>query len=160
MKVLSIDPGNVKSAYAVYRDGAFIEHDIVENPVMLHIIKQCEADYVVIERVECMGMAVGKSVFETCIWIGRFIQEALKETSAVVYTLGRRHVKMHLCGSMKAKDSNIRQAVMDRFGSTREKAIGTKKAPGPLYGASKDVWSAMAIAITASESREGLVRHE
>ncbi len=158
MKILAIDPGNVKSAYAVYRDGAFIEHDIIENPVMLHIIKQFEADCVVIERVECMGMAVGKSVFQTCEWIGRFIQEAVSH--AEVYTIGRRNVKIHLCGSMKAKDSNIRQAVMDRFGSTREKAIGTKKAPGPLYGVRKDVWSAVAIALTSSENREGLVRHE
>ena len=32
--------------------------------------------------------------------------------------------KMNLCGSMKAKDSNIRQALIDRFGE-----VGTKKNP-------------------------------
>ena len=26
--------------------------------------------------VACYGMPVGKEVFDTCIWIGRFIQEA------------------------------------------------------------------------------------
>jgi len=154
-RILAIDPGNEHSAYALFEDGQFIEYAKVNNMVMRHILNQFNADKVVIERVECMGMAVGKSVFQTCEWIGRFIERANSE----VATIGRRNVKIWMCGSMRAKDSNIRQAVMDRYGSTRQAAIGTKKNPGPLYGASKDIWSAMAIAITASESEVGLIFH-
>jgi len=154
-KILSIDPGNEQSAYACYKNGEFLEFAIVQNETMLHIINQYDADRIIIERMECMGMAVGRSVLDTCVWIGRYIQKA----GSPVYTIGRRDVKLHMCGSVRAKDSNVRQAVMDRYGSTRQKAIGTKKNPGPLYGASKDIWSAMAIALTASESESGLEYH-
>ena len=92
-------------------------------------------------------MAVGKSVFETCVWIGRFI-EAWNGEWEYVY---RKDVKMCLCGQTRAKDSNIRQAIMDRYGSERSIAIGTKANPGPLYQVSKDIWAALGVAITATE---------
>jgi len=60
--------------------------------------------------------------------------------------LPRRAVKLALCGDSRAKDANIRQALIDRFGGSA--AIGRKTAPGPLYGISRDVWSALAIAVT------------
>jgi len=59
-------------------------------------------------------------------------------------------VKLHLCGSARAKDTNIRQALIDRYGGSA--AIGKKAAPGPLYGVSKDVWSALAVAVTAADT--------
>ena len=68
----------------------------------------------------------------------------------------RKDVKMHLCGSMRAKDTNIRQAIIDRYpasGGGKCPQIGTKKEPGPLYGVSKDIWSALAVAITYSETK-------
>jgi hypothetical protein len=61
--------------------------------------------------------------------------------------LQRRAVKLALCGDSRAKDANIRQALIDRFGG-KDAAIGRKAAPGPLYGISRDVWSALAIAVT------------
>jgi hypothetical protein len=59
----------------------------------------------------------------------------------------RRDVKMHICGQMKAKDSNIRAALIDRFGG-KERAIGRKASPGPLFGITADRWAALALAIT------------
>lgn len=38
-------------------------------------------------------------------------------------------------------------ALIDRFGG-KDAAIGRKATPGPLYGITKDLWSALAIAIT------------
>ena len=55
----------------------------------------------------------------------------------------RKEEKINLCGSMKAKDSNIRQALLDRFG-----IVGTKKEPGWFYGMKKDMWSAYAVGTT------------
>ena len=54
---------------------------------------------------------------------------------------------MYLCHSMKAKDGNIRQAILDLYGG-KDVALGNKKRPGPLYGVSKDIWAALAVAIT------------
>ena len=89
--------------------------------------------------IACYGMAVGAEVFETCVWIGRYLEKAQGDMSRIK----RGEVKMHLCHSMKAKDSNIRQALIDRFG-----APGTKKAPGLTFGLSGDMWAAFAVAVT------------
>jgi hypothetical protein len=35
-------------------------------------------------------------------------------------------------------------------------AVGRKASPGPLYGISRDVWSALAIAVTYSMQAEGI----
>ena len=79
----------------------------------------CVGD-IVIEMIASYGMPVGKEVFETCVWIGKFAEASgMKEN--YIY---RKDEKMNLCHSMKAKDSNIRQALIDRFG-----VVGTKKKP-------------------------------
>jgi len=89
-------------------------------------------------------MPVGREVFDTCVWIGRFYAATLPKERA---TLFRRDEKIFLCGSMKAKDANIRQALIDLWGG-KEKAIGNKKEQGPLYGLHADEWSALAVAVT------------
>ena len=147
--ILAIDPGTTQSAYVVFDNGKIEDKGIVENYNLLAWINEGEfmnCDELYIEMVASYGMAVGKTVFETCVWIGRFV-EAWHDEWEYVY---RKDVKMHLCGQTKAKDSNIRQAIMDMYGSDRSIAIGTKKAQGPLYGVSKDVWAALGVAITAS----------
>lgn len=82
-----------------------------------------EIDELVIEMIASYGMPVGKEVFETCVWIGRFIQvgNIYQKSNSYIY---RKEEKMNLCHSMKAKDSNIRQALIDRFGP-----VGTKGNP-------------------------------
>ena len=87
---------------------------------MIETNKDCCFDIfreIVIEMIASYGMPVGKEVFETCVWIGKFAQASgIKEE--YIY---RKEEKMNLCHSMKAKDSNIRQALIDRFGP-----VGTK----------------------------------
>ena len=100
-------------------------------------------DVIVIEKVESYGMAVGAEVFDTVWWAGRFAEAACR---VPVVMFPRRAVKLALCGDSRAKDANILQALIDRFGGSG--AIGRKAAPGPLYGISRDVWSALAIAVT------------
>jgi hypothetical protein len=94
---------------------------------------------IAIEMIASYGMAVGADVFQTCVEIGRFVEVAGEHVSLVF----RRDVKMHLCGSARAKDANIRQALLDRLGP-----VGTKKAPGPLYGVKSHIWAALAVAVT------------
>jgi len=94
--------------------------------------------------MESYGMPVGVEVFEAIRWSGRF--EEACQPIPVVY-LPRRTVKLHLCGTSRAKDANVRAALLEKFGG-KEAAIGNKAHPGPLYGIHADLWSALALAVT------------
>lgn len=152
--LLSIDPGTTESAWCLWRDG--LPRLFAKEPnasVRLLVRDPPEPiGLVAIEMVASFGMPVGREVFETVRWIGRFEEVAAERVPVVM--VYRQEVKIHLCRSPKANDATIRQALLDRFGPGRELAIGTKKAPGPLYGISVDVWSALAIACTVAD-REG-----
>jgi hypothetical protein len=146
--VLAIDPGSERSAFLAYNGatGGIRAFATVANDELLEQLRagvSADVGVVVIEKIESYGMAVGREVFDTVHWSGRFT-EAARPTAVV--QLPRRAVKLAICGDTRAKDANIRQALLDRFGGARAK--GTKAAPGPLYGIAGDVWSALAIAIT------------
>lgn len=152
MKILAIDPGNRESGYALINmpDFKLIEFGKVENESLLITLSTLQQkrsfDVVAIEMVGCYGMAVGKDVFETCVWIGRFKQQLHEESITYIY---RKDEKITLCNSMKAKDSNIRQALINRYAEYDFKnGKGTKKNPDVFYGVSKDVWQAIAVGVT------------
>jgi hypothetical protein len=143
--VLAIDPGPEESAYCVLLDGAPVEFAKRSNQSICHDLAAGNFDMgrLVIEQIASFGMPVGAEVFETCYWSGRFAQAF---GDKVTSRIKRHEVKMHLCGNMRAKDANIRQALIDRFGGKKE----TKKG-GKLYGISGDVWSALAVAVTFAD---------
>jgi hypothetical protein len=142
--VLAIDPGSARSAWLQYDGTLPGRFGIATNDVLVRALRTGGLpDVVVIEKVESYGMAVGAEVFDTVLWAGRFAEAAHR---VPVVLLPRRAVKLALCGDSRAKDANIRQALIDRFGGSA--AVGRKAAPGPLYGISRDVWSALAIAVT------------
>ncbi len=153
--ILAIDPGSEQSAWCVYENGkptAFAKED---NAIVLERVRASLSHVsVVIEMIQCQGMPVGAEVFETCIWIGRYasacIMEDCRNTTAIE-RITRNQIKQHICRSSKANDATIRQAILDRYGG-RDRAIGKKKIPGPLYGMSGDCWAALAVAITAAET--------
>lgn len=144
MRVLAIDPGTDHSAWLLW-SSAVEAFGYDPNERLLESLRDGEQlpDVVVIEKIESYGMAVGAEVFATVHWAGRFTEAAYPTR---VHQLSRMKVKMHLCGSARAKDPNIRQALLDRFGGRA--AQGTKRLPGPLYGVSGDVWAALAVAAT------------
>lgn len=144
MKILAVDPGTTQSALVLFEDGMPVGARLIPNAEALEEIRGTGYDRLVVEMIASYGMAVGAEVFQTCVWIGRFVQ-ACERPFEFVY---RKDVKIHLCGSMKAKDANIRQALIDRFGPTKEAAVGTKKAPGPLYSIRADLWQALAVGVT------------
>ncbi len=76
-----------------------------------------------IEMVASYGMPVGKSVFETCVWIGRFM-EAFKGDK--IYRTTFPEIKLHFCHSPRAKESAVKYAIIDTFGG-KDIAIGGKK---------------------------------
>ena len=155
--ILAIDPGPTQSAWVeLSADGLPAEFAIEENQMILYRIATTEASALAIESIASYGMAVGVEVFETCVWSGRFLQRWYDMSrrdllKCATYRVYRRDVKLHLCGSARAKDANVRQALIDRYGPGKEMAIGRKASPGPLYGVSSHVWAALAVAVTASD---------
>ena len=153
--IFAIDPGNTESAYAIVNlpDFRLLEFGKVDNHRLLQDVPVYvgTADHFAIEMVASYGMPVGKDVFETCVWIGRFVQRAEKEYHFVY----RKDEKVRLCHDSRAKDSNIRQALIDRYAKFDFKnGKGTKKEPDTFYGVSKDVWQAIAVAVTYYEMKE------
>lgn len=153
--ILAIDPGNTESGWAQIQMPEFmlLEFGKWENNKLLEELPRlAKVDQVCIEMVASYGMAVGKDVFETCVWIGRFIQAIHPQKYTYIY---RKDEKTTLCGTMKAKDSNIRQALIDRYAVFDFKSgKGTKKNPDTFYGVSKDVWQAIAIGVTHYEMEQ------
>lgn len=146
--ILAIDPGSTESAYAVLdpnRDGLPVYFTKCSNAKVLNVAS-VEDNIVVIERIASYGMSVGQEVFDTCYWGGRF-QQACPDPDAVEWVF-RKEVKLHLCGSPRAKDANIRQAIIDRFGGLQ----ATKKG-GPLHKCSKDMWAAIAVGLTWMDTK-------
>lgn len=148
MLILSIDPGPTESAWVLYdaTEKRLVEFAKEDNQVVASNINRLrtDCDHLAIEMIASYGMPVGAEVFETCVWIGRFVER----WGGYGWTPIKRHaVKTHLCHDSRAKDGNIRQALIDRFGPP-----GTKKAPGVTYGISGDCWAALAVAVTYTET--------
>lgn len=146
MNVVAIDPGTNESAL-VWWDGSKVRYaDFAPNKDILELLADRESAIgnavLVVEKVECYGMAVGSETFETVWWSGRFA-DRYECSGGRQERMGRGSVKMHLCHSMRAKDANIRQALIDRFGP-----CGTNKNRGPLFGISGHKWAALALAVT------------
>lgn len=152
-EMIAIDPGPTESAYVLFDGERLIDFGKVGNARLLELLhlwrNGAHIQNCAIEQIKSYGMAVGAEIFETCVWTGRFMQQFGPERCD---RIPRMTVKVHLCGSSKAKDANIRQALIDRFGGSA--AI---KKGGPLYKVSKDTWAALAVAVTWwDRSRLGL----
>ncbi|WP_290457578.1 hypothetical protein [Faecalibaculum rodentium] len=156
MSILAIDPGNIESAFVMVTDdlskviakGKLPNADL-ERCISLLVHERWYWDdpvrHVAVEMVASYGMPVGAEVFETCVQIGRFERHIEIVWGNVInyQRIYRMEEKIAICHNPRARDSNIRQALIDRFG-----AVGTKKNPGYFYGFKKDIWAAMAVAVT------------
>jgi hypothetical protein len=139
---VGIDPGPRESAVVVW-DGIAVRgtQDVLNGTMPELLVGEIASrSTIACEWIESFGMAVGREVFETVFSIGAFSQHAQ------LRLVPRRDVKLHLCASLRAKDANIRQALIDRFGP-----VGTKKTPGPLFGIAGHRWAALAVAVTAHD---------
>jgi hypothetical protein len=148
-RIFAIDPGPEVSAFVCWDGQRIVDHDIVGNVLMLERLRTLSLDNgpvrVAIEMIASYGMAVGAEVFETCVWIGRFIQAS----PVFCERYFRSSIKLHLCGTARAKDANVRQALIDLIGPQ-----GRKAAPGPTYGIRSHCWAALAVAVYAASCVE------
>ena len=162
--ILAIDPGPVQSGFVRFAGTRVLESGLLPNEEMLQktrcAIGHLQATDLAIEMIASYGMPVGREVFETCVWIGRFQQVwTAPEHVRLVY---RRDVKLHLCGTAKAKDPNVRQALIDLFppvGGGKVPQIGLKSAPGPLFGISSHAWAALGVAVTVAGIDRPIPKH-
>jgi Holliday junction resolvasome RuvABC endonuclease subunit len=145
--LLAIDPGTEQSGWVVLDDeNRIVSSGVHPNADVLTAVREYED--VAIEMIASYGMPVGREVFETCVWVGRYIEAAGVPDDVVRVT--RNEVKNHLCGSSKAKDPNVRQALIDLFGPP-----GKKSAPGPTFGVTSHAWAALGVAATVRKLERG-----
>jgi hypothetical protein len=153
MLILALDPGPTETGWVVLTDDRAVRAcGTSQNGVLLSNLENFWNDgaHLAIEMVASYGMAVGREVFETVWWIGRFTQAWPKPDE--VRRVYRMDVKMHVCKDSRAKDANIRAGLLDMFpasGGGKTPQIGTVKQPGPLFGVSGHMWSALGVAVTA-----------
>ena len=178
--ILAIDPGRRMTGWVLLEPQPgplprLVEHGNTPTSDFLERLRAhpaLGADRAVAEHVGHYGtgMAAGADVFETCIFLGQMI-EILRPLP--VAKVRRQSVKTHLCGRPTAKDANVRQALIDRWGGDLT-ALGGKRcrpckgkgwsgrgrvrctacgghgwdvSPGPLYGVAQHAWSALAVGI-------------
>ena len=155
--ILAIDPGNVETGYCILADTySPIEFGKLKNEDLIQRLRFVNTlvDEVIIEMVASYGMPVGASVFETCVWIGRFAQ-TLEDEGILVFFTTRKAYVTELCGSSRAKDANVIQYLIDRFApDTPNRGKGSKKDPGWFYGFKADVWQAYALGVYWLDRRE------
>ena len=154
-RVLALDPGNVQTGWVIIDKDTLrpLAFDKTENRELARMMKEELAyDEFVSERVRSYGMVVGREVFLTCEWTGRFAQIALDRGAPAAYVY-RKDEKLHICMDSRAKDANLRRALIERFAEKDLKnGKGTKKDPDWFYGFhGNDIWAAYCVAITFAE---------
>ena len=110
---------------------------------------------IAIEGMESHGMPWGTPAIEACWWGGRFDQHAVHH-GLPVRVVKNVTVRRHLCGRGNVGGPAVRKALVKRFGGTRGIAVGKGTHAGPLYlipGPGDHKWSALAVAITAAETK-------
>lgn len=87
MTIIAIDPGTLKSAFVIFDGHKILDKGILSNDLILAKIQSgfslssLDDTSLAIEMVASYGMPVGREVFETILWIGRFYQAWLSQTA-------------------------------------------------------------------------------
>lgn len=152
--IFAIDPGTTLSAYVTLDENLKPLHfGKIPNEELLDILKiwkPLKQDHLVIESIASYGARVGETTFETVFWTGRFYEVCTCENKA---RIKRQAVKKNLCNLMKAKDTDIRRALIKRFAKfDLINGKGKKESPDWFFGVSNDVWSAIAVGVTFSDT--------
>lgn len=160
--LVAVDPGPNDSAFVVLDANTLevVSHGIEPNLELVTGLKGLAArtavDQValVLEMPKSYGNIAGDSIFETCVWVGRFMQTWRAIAGVEADRLPRKTVVTHLCHNPRAGDANVRRALLDKYpqtGGGREPACGTKSEPGPLYGLRLDEWQALGLGVAFIE---------
>lgn len=143
---MAIDPGNEYSGVVVFntQNEKIYWFGKYENNILNKIIEKnhTKIDCFVFEMIASYGVA-GKTVFDTCVWIGRFIQNIETLGKHKWFRVVRSKILSHILGKKKkgeiivgpkSKDSRVRLKMLEHFGEDKTK------------GFAKDAWQALALA--------------
>jgi len=149
--LVAIDPGPVTSGLVFYDTvgkrvlSAHAELPWVDVRTTLAFHKN-EHLGVVCERTQAGPPST--DVVRTTEVVGR-VMEACDNLKLPLELLYRREVLAGLGVSARGpKDALVRSALIDLHGTSRALAVGTRRAPGPLYGVTSHAWAALALAVT------------
>ena len=150
MLILALDPGTTQTGWCRYdSERNEVDTAIEDNADIFKFLPSAAHRHIVIEECQSYGMAIGQETITTIWFSGRLYDRALRTARVLSVTmLPRKAVKLHLCGSMRAKDTNIRAALIDRFGG-----IAATKKGGALHGVRSHSWAALALAVTYADTR-------
>lgn len=151
MLILAIDPGPERSSAVVWDAEAcrVVEGGDQEAnegiAVRLHNRPPDGCGVLVIERPVLMGKNATAALLETARWAGVFEGSWL----GIVDRLTYHRVRAHLTRSGSARESEVKQALISRFAPSGygPQGKGTKANPGPFYGVTGHMWSAVAVAV-------------
>lgn len=163
MRLLAIDPGTTHSAYAMIRDDySIISAAKVSNGELLALVKGGEWDEMAIECMEARHVVngvIGAETYDTCYWIGRYMQAA-EDRGKPVHQIYRAQERSRLVPTKKNKlpkhpdyvgagaDSQIRATLIRRFAKHDMKnGKGRAACKDTFYGFAKDMWSAFGIGV-------------
>lgn len=163
--MLGIDPGPSLSAYCFiagdYRPVLFGK---IPNNDLIDRLQITQADRTAIEWPESRGMPIGSPVLDMCMWVGRFMQTLIDYSNSAHYVNGpdleidlvkATSIRIHICGTAKAKKGNINHALVDRFApGEANHGKGTTRNPSWFHGFAADVWSAYAVGVTALDLQD------
>lgn len=140
--IFAVDAGDKVSSWVLFDPAEQrIETKWLDMPNddLLALIGTADYNVFAFERLAPMGFCVGKEVFDTIEWNGRFRHAAEIRNGVTVFPITRKQCVVHHTGSAKGGDSAIRTAMIARFGK--------ENLPGVTY----DVWSALALSAFASD---------
>jgi hypothetical protein len=109
--------------------------------------------HLVIEDADARGMPAGHDLCALLRLLGQ-----LQEICSGASFIKRSQVKLSLCGSSRATDTNVNAAVralICGFHDIDESQVkGTKRRPGPCHGMRSHCWPALAVILTHLEMQE------
>lgn len=166
MKLLALDPGNVKTGFVLYESTPDAERVLesgepFNEDLLLRLRSGMDATLrdaeLVIELIDQGGQA-SRTLFQSCIWSGRFA-EAWEQSVGVLCRGGPAHrarahwvtrseAKNHLTRKPQSGDKEVRAALIQRFGPQ-----GTKRNPGPLCGVTGHKLAALCVAVAYADQQ-------
>jgi hypothetical protein len=152
--LIAIDPGPTTCGLVVYdtdaqrvtQAHAELVWPDVRQVLTHHFGRVLTSAGVVCERTQA-GPPSGDVVRTTEV-VGR-VMEACDHLRMPLELVYRREVLATLGVSARGpKDALVRAALIDLHGTSKALAVGTRRAPGPLYGVTSHAWAALALAVT------------
>ena len=156
--LLAVDPGTALSGYCLMNFDYTIEgKGKVYNEFIIENLGNKNIKTVVIEKAVPFSM-VPKTLLDTVMWYGRFIQAAFDRNDNVkVILIPRATVKKHICDNGRANDSMVRAEIIRSFGQPK---TSNSDPVNPIYNdeverMKADIWQAFALGVTYADSITG-----